>query len=108
MRAFPWIVTGVGVGFATYIVFTRLQRQDPTGSDDIENAARRTFFWGTKQRVAGSGGRVAGKVKEGLGRLMGDDDLAEEGIAEKTVGTVRDAAGTVAHAVGETIHDLNR
>lgn len=108
MKALPWIVAGVGIGFASYIVFTRPQGQYATGSDEVESAARRTFLWGTKQRVAGSGGRVAGKVKEGLGRLTGDDDLAEEGIAEKTVGTVKDAAGTVAHAVGETIHDLNR
>lgn len=49
-----------------------------------------------------------GAVKEGIGRVTGNADLAGEGTAERVVGTLKDAAGQVGHVVGETIHDLKR
>jgi len=53
-------------------------------------------------------GSFAGAIKEGVGRLTGDDQMADEGAADRVVGNVEDAAGQLGHAVGETIHDLNR
>jgi uncharacterized protein YjbJ (UPF0337 family) len=47
-------------------------------------------------------------VKEGVGRAVGDPDLADEGVADQAVGTVKNAVGNLAQAAGETIHDLNR
>jgi uncharacterized protein YjbJ (UPF0337 family) len=36
------------------------------------------------------------------------ESLADEGIADQFVGTVKSEAGALAQAVGKTIHDLNR
>jgi uncharacterized protein YjbJ (UPF0337 family) len=108
MKTLTWILAGVGVGLAAYLVLNQPGPQYSTGDDDVENFADDTSFWGTKQRLAGTGRGLAGKVKEGVGRAAGDDQLATEGIADQVVGSVRDTAGKAAHAVGETINDLNR
>jgi uncharacterized protein YjbJ (UPF0337 family) len=79
-----------------------------TAYDGIERAARKTFGWGTKKRAEGKVSAFAGAIKEGAGRLTGDYDMADEGTADRVVGNVKDAAGKVGHAVGETLHDLNR
>jgi uncharacterized protein YjbJ (UPF0337 family) len=109
MKALPWILAGVGAGAAvTYVLLNQPRTQTETGWDSVENAAGRTWGWGSKARVSGTGANVAGKVKEGFGRLTGNPDLADEGVADQAVGAVKDAVGTVAQAAGETIHDLNR
>ena len=110
MKNLPWIAAGIGVGAAlTYLLLTNQPSpQYSTGSDNIEDAANRTFGWGTKQRVAGTGANIAGKVKQGLGKITGNQDLADEGAVDELAGKVKDGAGQLAHAVGETIHDLNR
>lgn len=113
MKAFPWIVVGIGIGVAGCVILSPFglspfASKHAVGSDDVEHAARRTFGWGTKQRATGTGQQTVGKIKEGLGRITGNDDLAGEGLADQVVGATRDAAGSVAHAVGETIYDLNR
>ena len=79
-----------------------------TGSDDIEDAAGKTSLWGSKQRLKGAGGNLAGKVKEGLGRVTGDDQLAGEGVVDQAVGAVKDTAGAAAQAAGQAIHNLNQ
>jgi len=109
MRAFPWIVAGVGIGLGvTLLVLLNEQEEYETGYDGVEDAARKTFGWGTKTRVKGTAESVVGAVKEGVGRITGDDQLAGEGAADRVVGNIKDAAGTVGHAVGQTIHDLNK
>jgi uncharacterized protein YjbJ (UPF0337 family) len=50
---------------------------------------------------------VTGKLKEGLGRVAGDDDLAADGEVTEAAGIVKDAAGSLAQAASETIHNLN-
>jgi uncharacterized protein YjbJ (UPF0337 family) len=109
MKGLPWIVAGVGIGAAiTYVLFNQPSVQHATGSDTLENAAGNTFAWGTKQRFTGKGINMAGKIKEGLGRITGDDDLAGEGVVDQVAGTVKDSVGQFAHAAGQTIHDLNQ
>jgi uncharacterized protein YjbJ (UPF0337 family) len=108
MKALPWLIAGIGVGLAAFFVINQPGPQLATGSDDVEDAARNTTLWGSKQRVSGTGRNLAGKLKEGIGRFAGDDRLAGEGVTDQVIGTVKDAAGQAAHAVGETIHDLNR
>ena len=108
MRALPWIVAGVGVSLAAYFVLNQPGPQFATGNDDIEDAAGETAFWGSKQRVKGAGGGLVGKLKEGVGRVTGDDQLESEGLVDQAVGTVQDTAGQAAHAVADTIHELNR
>jgi uncharacterized protein YjbJ (UPF0337 family) len=108
MKAFPWIVVGVAFSVLAYIVLNQPGPQYATGDDDVEYAAGRATLWGSKQRLTGTGGGLAGKIKEGLGRATGDDQLANEGAEDQLVGAIKDTAGKAAQVAGQTIHDLNR
>jgi uncharacterized protein YjbJ (UPF0337 family) len=109
MKALPWIVAGVGVGSVlTYLILHGSSPQAETGWDSVENAANRAGDWGTKTKLSAVGDSVAGKLKYGLGRVVGDDDLAGEGSLDKAAGAVKGAVGDLAQAAGQTIHDLNR
>src|SRR5207302_5941281 len=109
MKALPWIMAGVGAGIAaTYLIMNQPRLQRETGYDSVEEGAARTFGWGSKARVTGAGRNIAGKAKEGFGRMTGNTELANEGVADQAVGSMKDATGTVAQAAGQTIHDLNR
>jgi uncharacterized protein YjbJ (UPF0337 family) len=108
MKALPWIIAGVGVGLIAYFVLNQPGPQFATGNDDIEDAAVRTANWGSKQRIKGTGGGLVGKLKEGVGRAVGDEELAGEGALDQAVGAVQDTAGQGAHLVADTIHELNR
>jgi uncharacterized protein YjbJ (UPF0337 family) len=108
MRALPWIIAGVGIGVvATYLILNEPGIQSASGWGSVENAADRTWRWGSRSRLAGAGANVAGKLKEGVGRALGDDDLTDEGVVDQTIGAAKDAAGKVAHAAGATLHELN-
>jgi uncharacterized protein YjbJ (UPF0337 family) len=108
MKTFPWIFVGIGFGVLAYIVMKQPGPQYATGDGDVEYAADKTSLWGSKQRLKGTGGGLAGKIKEGLGRATGDDQLADEGAADQLVGAIKDTAGKAAQVAGQTIHDLNR
>jgi uncharacterized protein YjbJ (UPF0337 family) len=109
MRALPWLIAGVGIGVGvTILLFNESESDYATGYDGVERAARKTFGWGARRQAEGKVGSVAGAIKEGVGRLTGDDEMADEGAADQVVGNVKDAAGQLGQAVGETIHDLNR
>jgi uncharacterized protein YjbJ (UPF0337 family) len=111
MRALPWVIAGVGIGVGvTMLLFNDAEPGYATGTgyDGVERAARKTFGWGTKKRAEGKVGAFAGAIKEGVGRITGDDQMADEGATDRVAGNVKDAAGQLGHAVGETIHDLNR
>lgn len=108
MKTFPWIVAGIGIGFAAYVLLNTPSPQYSTGSDDLEDAADRTSLWGSKQRVTGTGRSLAGQIKESFGRATGNDQLAGEGVADQVVGAVKNTAGSAAHVVSDTIHELNR
>ena len=107
MKTITWLLAGVGLGVVAYFVLIQPGPMSADGDEDVEAAAGKTTFWGSKQRVAGTGGRFTGRLKEGLGRVTGDDQLAGEGVVDQIAGTVKDAAGQVAQAAGHTIHDLN-
>jgi uncharacterized protein YjbJ (UPF0337 family) len=108
MKALTWIFAGVGVGIAAYIALNQPDARYATGDNDVEYAAGRTTLWGSKQRLYGRGGGLAGKLKEGIGRVTGDAQLADEGVVDQVVGAVKDTAGKAAQAAGQTVHDLNR
>ncbi|SNS25913.1 Uncharacterized conserved protein YjbJ, UPF0337 family [Granulicella rosea] len=109
MKQLPWILAGGALAAAVYLLVNGITApQYATGADSVEDAAHKTFGWGSKQRATGLGTNVVGKVKEGFGRVTGDQDLADEGVADQAIGTIKDAAGQLAHAAGETLHDLNR
>ena len=109
MRTLPWMmIAGAGIGAATILMMNRSQPEYEIGSDGMEHAARKSFGWGTKKRVQGVVGSVAGAVKGGVGRLTGNDRMSSEGDADRIAGKVTHAAGVAGQAVGQTIHDLNR
>jgi uncharacterized protein YjbJ (UPF0337 family) len=108
MKALSWILAGVGVGLVTYVVLNQPGPQYATGNDDVEDAADKTSLWGSKQRITGTGASIFGKLKEGVGRATGDDQLAGEGVVDQVAGAVKDTAGSAAQSIGQTMHELNR
>ena len=108
MKALPWIIAAAGIAGAAYVLSNTPGPQYATGSDSVEDAARSTSNWGSKTRLRGAGGKFVGKAKQGLGNLTGDDQLASEGVGDQIAGGVAKAAGEVAQAAGQAIHDLNR
>lgn len=52
-----------------------------------------------KDRVIGSAKVVKGKVKEAVGKAVGDDKLKAEGKADKIKGKVQNAVGGVKDAL---------
>ena len=109
MRASNLLLAGIGVGaILTYALFYEPTLRQETGFDGMEDAANKAWRWGTKKRFGAGADTLVGRVKEGVGRVTGDDALASEGMADKALGVVKDTAGRWGHAVGETIHDLNR
>ncbi|MBB5060218.1 uncharacterized protein YjbJ (UPF0337 family) [Granulicella aggregans] len=108
MKVLPWILVGVSIGLLAFFALNEPNPQYATGSEDVEDAAGKASQWGSKQRASGLGHNVVGKVKEGFGGATGNNDLAVEGATERVVGVVKDVAGQTAHAVGKTLHELNR
>jgi uncharacterized protein YjbJ (UPF0337 family) len=109
MKAFAWIITGAAVAVAVaYIVLNQPGGEYETGDPDVEDVANRTALWGSKQRLTGTGTGIVGKIKEGVGRATGNDTLAGEGVGDQLVGAVKDTAGKVAQAAGQTIHEVNQ
>jgi len=108
MKNLPFFLAAVGIGLAAFFVLNTPGAEYATGSDTVEGAARKTANWGSKARVGSVAPKVKGKVKQAFGRATGNPDLADEGLGEQAVGQLKDAAGTVAQAAGQTIHDLNR
>ena len=74
----------------------------------MEYAAGRAALWGSKQRISGIGGGLAGKLKEGIGRATGNEQLAGDGVTDQLAGAVKETAGKAAQVAGQTIHDFNR
>jgi uncharacterized protein YjbJ (UPF0337 family) len=108
MKTLAWLVAGIGIGFVVYLIANAPGPEYATGSDNVAEAAYNTFGWGVKQRATGFGSNVAGRIKEGLGNLTGDAELADSGLADQVEGNVREGVGRVAQAAGQTLHDLNR
>jgi uncharacterized protein YjbJ (UPF0337 family) len=109
MKGLPWIIVGIGVGAAiTYMLFNEPQPEYDTAYDGFTDVARKTFSWGAKKQAEGKVSSFAGAVKQGVGNLTNNPDLADEGAADRVAGKVKDAAGQLGQAVGQTIHDLNK
>jgi uncharacterized protein YjbJ (UPF0337 family) len=109
MKPIHWIFATVTIGAAiTLLYFYQPSLQHETGVDGFEDAANKVWKWGSKARVAGSGDSILGRVKEGIGRVTGNNGLASEGVFDQAAGEVKDAAGQLGHTAGKTIHDLNQ
>jgi uncharacterized protein YjbJ (UPF0337 family) len=57
-----------------------------------------------KERIKGSAQQQKGAVKEGLGKILGDEKLKAEGKMDKAEGKVRNAVGSAKDA----IRDMNK
>ena len=52
-----------------------------------------------QDRVEGSATNLGGKVKEGAGKLTGDDKMRSEGVMDQVKGKVQNAVGGIKDAV---------
>ena len=52
-----------------------------------------------KDRVEGSPTNMGGKVKEGAGKLTGDEKLKNEGVMDQVKGKVQNAVGGIKDAI---------
>ena len=59
-----------------------------------------------KDEVEGKAERLKGRAKEEAGKVLNDDQLEGEGVADQATGTVQEAWGKGKRKVGETIEDL--
>ena len=57
-------------------------------------------------RIEGAGNKLAGSIKEGVGKLTGDHGLQAEGVAQNTGGSVQNAAGKVQDAFAHKDADV--
>jgi uncharacterized protein YjbJ (UPF0337 family) len=83
------------------------QRHFPAPAQDLKStrleAAMNEFKKDSiDEEVGGKAENFKGKVKEGAGRVLNDDDLIAEGEADQAAGKVREGVGKV----GRNISDL--
>ncbi len=105
MNKFMWVLGATCLGVAAYVLLNDVNgnRQYADSADELGS---KVGGWGTKQRVTGTGGAIGGKLKQGFGKVTGDDQLQGEGFVDEAVGNVKDTAGKAAHAVSDTIANL--
>ena len=59
-----------------------------------------------RDEVEGKYEQAKGSVKEGLGRLTGDEEMESEGTADKLKGDVQEGWGGAKRKVGDAIEDV--
>ena len=59
-----------------------------------------------RDEVEGKLDQVKGRTKEGIGRVLDDDELEGEGRAENTGGKIQEGFGKARRKVGEAIEDV--
>lgn len=59
-----------------------------------------------RDEVEGKWDQTKGRVKEGLGRALDDEDLEAEGAADRAGGNVQEGFGKARRKVGEAIEDV--
>jgi uncharacterized protein YjbJ (UPF0337 family) len=59
-----------------------------------------------KEHIKGAADKVKGAIKEGAGKISGNEKLVAEGKADKAAGSVRESAGDIKDAgrkVGDSL-----
>lgn len=105
MNKLLWLLGGTALAVA---VFAILNEPDLLSADGVDRFAAKVGTWGTKQRAAGAGGNILGKVEQFAGNLTGNRDASDQGTLDQASGAARNAVGQVAEAAGKTISDLNK
>jgi uncharacterized protein YjbJ (UPF0337 family) len=94
MNKLGWILGLTCLGVTAYVFLSEASServQTAGGYDDADEFGER----------AGN----CGKLKQGFGKVTGDNQTEAEGLVDEGVGRVKDAAGQVAHAVSDAIAD---
>ena len=60
----------------------------------------------TRDEAKGQIDRIKGKVKQGVGKATGDEQLHDEGVADEAGGEVREGFGKAKRKVGNAVKDL--
>ncbi|MGI4827101.1 MAG: CsbD family protein [Janthinobacterium lividum] len=107
MSKLAWIVGGTTLALAVYVTKKQGAGQ-PVPANGVDAAASNIGNWGTKQQAFGTGGELKGKLEQGAGSLTGNTDLGNKGALDQAKGAVKNAAGQAAHAVEQTVHELNK
>ena len=58
-----------------------------------------------KDRVEGAGKNIAGKIKEGVGKITGDTKTEAEGKADQVEGKVQNTVGGIKDKARELLDD---
>ena len=56
-------------------------------------------------QVSGKVDQVAGKIKQGVGEAVGNDEMANRGVAEQVKGNVKEAWGNVKDAANKNAEE---
>jgi uncharacterized protein YjbJ (UPF0337 family) len=56
-----------------------------------------------KDRIEGAGKQIKGAVKEGVGKVTGDEKLKDEGKADKVEGKVQNTVGGIKDKVRDAV-----
>jgi uncharacterized protein YjbJ (UPF0337 family) len=59
-----------------------------------------------KDEIEGKFEQAKGSMKQGLGRLTGDEELHSEGTADKMKGDVQEGFGKAKRKVGDALEDM--
>jgi len=61
-----------------------------------------------EDEVKGKGKQVKGAVKEKLGKLTGNRDLADSGTADRVEGDVQEGFGKTKRKIGEAVENVGQ
>jgi uncharacterized protein YjbJ (UPF0337 family) len=61
----------------------------------IGDIVKQEYFMPDHDRIEGAAKNIGGQIKEGLGKLTGDEKLKAEGRADRVEGKVQNAVGGV-------------
>jgi len=61
-----------------------------------------------EDEIKGKGKQVKGVVKEELGKLTGNRELEDSGIADRVEGDVQEGFGKTKRKIGEAVEDLGK
>ena len=59
-----------------------------------------------RDEMEGKWDQAKGRVKEGVGRALDDEDLEAEGTADRVSGKAEEGFGKARRKVGETVEDI--
>ena len=59
-----------------------------------------------RDEIEGKFERAKGSVKQGLGRMTGDEEMRSEGASDKLKGDVQEGWGDTKRKIGDTLKDM--